>query len=53
MPKYEVKIYVCESRYYTVEAENEDDAIEAARYSSTPDFIKNHDVDYDVTLVEE
>ncbi len=53
MPKYEVKIYVVESRYYTVEAENEDDACEVASYSASPDFVKNHETDYDVRFLEE
>jgi hypothetical protein len=52
MPKYEVKVYVCETRVYTVNADDESDACEEAMYRASPDFVKTHEVDYDVTLVD-
>lgn len=51
MPKYEVVVQITESRYYTVEAEDESDACDVARYEPSPHFVKVHEVDYDVTLV--
>ena len=48
MPTFEVKIWVSESRYYIVEAENEDEAYEKANISE-PTFVKNHDREYEIT----
>ncbi len=48
MPIFEVKIWVSESRYYTVEAEDEDEAYAKAE-SSEPTFVKNHDMEYEIT----
>lgn len=47
MPIYEVKIWVSESRYYTVEADDEDEAYNKVR-TMEPHFFKTHDQEYEI-----
>jgi hypothetical protein len=48
MPKFEVRIWVSETRYYTVEADDVDDAYAKAECSE-PTFVKTHDTEYEAT----
>jgi hypothetical protein len=47
MPIFDIKIWVSESRYYTIEAEDADEAYEKAEWSS-PNFVKNHDKECEI-----